>query len=83
MARAGAAHDDYTVSPVVRQTLLHWGYELTRRDADAYARSSLRAGVLALTAQPIVSGSDDSDADEKPAVGAGTKHGLKRARHGT
>jgi hypothetical protein len=30
--REGKAHDDASVSPVVRQTLLHWAYELT--DAD-------------------------------------------------
>jgi len=32
---AGAAHDDVSVSPVVRQTLLHWGYELSERDLAA------------------------------------------------
>ena len=25
-------YDDYTVSPVIRQVLLHWGYELTPED---------------------------------------------------
>jgi len=25
-------YNDYTVSPSIRQTLLHWGYELIRRD---------------------------------------------------
>ena len=35
---AKAAFDDAAVSPVVRQTLLHWGYELTQADADAYCR---------------------------------------------
>jgi len=25
-------YDDYTVSPVIRQVLLHWGYELTSKD---------------------------------------------------
>ena len=29
---AGKRFDDATVSPVIRQTLLHWGYELTERD---------------------------------------------------
>ena len=24
--------DDYSISPKVRQTLLHWGYELTEKD---------------------------------------------------
>ena len=30
--REGKAHDDVSVSPVVRQTLLHWAYELTHAD---------------------------------------------------
>jgi len=30
--------DDPAVSPVVRQTLLHWAYELTREDYDAQAK---------------------------------------------
>ena len=30
--------DDYTISPVIRQTLLHWGYELTEKDFAAYKK---------------------------------------------
>jgi len=30
--RGGFAYDNFAVSPVVRQTLLHWGYELTESD---------------------------------------------------
>ena len=41
--RAGAAFDDPTISPVVRQTLLHWAYELTPDDFSAYAKK-VRAG---------------------------------------
>mmetsp|Transcript_5217 Transcript_5217/g.10168 ORF Transcript_5217/g.10168 Transcript_5217/m.10168 type:complete len:137 (-) Transcript_5217:318-728(-) len=37
-ARQGKPFDDYTVSPVVRQALLHWGYHLTERDANAYVK---------------------------------------------
>ena len=25
-------YDDYSISPVIRQSLLHWGYELTKKD---------------------------------------------------
>ena len=28
----GTKFDDYTISPKVRQTLLHWGYELVESD---------------------------------------------------
>jgi hypothetical protein len=30
--RAGTTYNDFKVSPVVRQTLLHWAYELTEHD---------------------------------------------------
>ena len=28
----GSKFDDYSVSPKIRQILLHWGYELTEKD---------------------------------------------------
>ena len=30
--KANTKYDDYTISPVIRQSLLHWGYELTEID---------------------------------------------------
>ena len=29
---AGSKFDDYSISPKIRQTLLHWGYELIEKD---------------------------------------------------
>ena len=29
---AGSKFDDYSISSEIRQILLHWGYELTRKD---------------------------------------------------
>ena len=29
---AGSKYDDYSISPKIRQTLLHWRYELTKKD---------------------------------------------------
>ena len=29
---AGSKFDDYSISPKIRQTILHWGYELTKKD---------------------------------------------------
>ena len=29
---AGSKYDDYSISPKIRQILLHWGYKLTRKD---------------------------------------------------
>ena len=28
----GSKHDDYSISPKIRQTLLHWVYEFTEKD---------------------------------------------------
>ena len=28
----GSKFDDYSISPKIRQILLHWGYELTKKD---------------------------------------------------
>jgi len=38
ISRKGAALDDHTVSPKIRQILLHWAYELTEKDANAYIK---------------------------------------------
>jgi hypothetical protein len=35
---ASKAFDDPSVSPVIRQSLQHWGYALTQADADAYCK---------------------------------------------
>ena len=29
---SGRKFDDYSISPKIRQILLHWGYELTEKD---------------------------------------------------
>ena len=29
---AGSKLDDYSISPKIRQILLHWGYKLTEKD---------------------------------------------------
>ena len=42
VARASKRWDDTAVSPVIRQTLLHWGYELSEADYDAWRREKKR-----------------------------------------
>ena len=37
-ARGGTSFDDERISPVIRQALQHWGYTLTKRDADKYVK---------------------------------------------
>ena len=31
---SGSKYDDYSVSPKIRQILLHWGYELSKKDSE-------------------------------------------------
>mmetsp|Transcript_904 Transcript_904/g.1355 ORF Transcript_904/g.1355 Transcript_904/m.1355 type:complete len:245 (+) Transcript_904:76-810(+) len=38
IGRAGREYDDFSISPVVRQTLQHWGYVLTKEDYENYMR---------------------------------------------
>jgi hypothetical protein len=37
--KEGTTHDDFSISPVIRQVLLHWGYQLTKKDLDDYKKS--------------------------------------------
>ena len=40
---SGKRHDDTSVSPVIRQSLQHWGYELTALDLDAHRKKKAQA----------------------------------------
>lgn len=33
---SNSEYNDYKISPVIRQSLLHWGYELTKKDYNNY-----------------------------------------------
>eukprot|EP00128_Syssomonas_multiformis_P007203 Colp12_sorted_trinity150504_noHs@7288 len=38
IARKRSTYDDVSISPVIRQTLQHWAYQLTQRDFEKYAK---------------------------------------------
>ena len=38
---AGSKFDDYSISPKIRQMLLHWGYELTEKDFCSFKFQSI------------------------------------------
>lgn len=38
IGRSKSTFDDLSISPVIRQTLQHWGYVLTEKDFKAYAK---------------------------------------------
>ena len=37
--KEGSTYNDFSISPVIRQVLLHWGYQLTNKDLIAYKKS--------------------------------------------
>ena len=37
--RKGKQYNDFTISPVIRQTLQHWGYKLTKAHLESYKKS--------------------------------------------
>ena len=39
ISKQGKEFNDYSVSPVIRQVLLHWGYELTKKDYESYKKN--------------------------------------------
>ena len=39
ISKHGKEFNDYSVSPVIRQDLLHWGYELTKKDYESYKKN--------------------------------------------
>ena len=43
--RSNASFDNHAISPVVRQTLQHWGYRLTKEDYEVYAKKMKRKGL--------------------------------------
>jgi hypothetical protein len=91
--REGAAWDDVTVSPVVRQTLLHWAYELTEADFNACKGRVLKRGAAYMRLPPGLqaaprnskrAASDDADEDTTVAAVQQRQHqgdARKRARH--
>ena len=45
---AGSKLDDYSISPKIRQVLLHWGYELTEKDFFCYLEELMYKNELLL-----------------------------------
>lgn len=76
--KAGTAWDDVSASPVTRQTLLHWGYEITQADFDALApaiqkgKSVIYMGVVVAKAEKTHASEDQSSVD--------TKRGIRRSK---
>ena len=74
VAAAGRAFDDASVSPVVRQTLWHWAYDLSQADYEAYAKSlkgGARAPYLKGQPAPAAKAGSSSASSSSSAQGAG------------
>lgn len=37
--KADTTFDDYTISPIIRQSLQHWAYQLTKKDFDKFVKT--------------------------------------------
>ena len=37
--KADTTFDDYTISPIIRQSLQHWAYQLTNEDLNKFVKS--------------------------------------------
>ena len=88
---SGKAHDDATVSPVVRQTLLHWAFELSEADFDkgakrvkthgaTYMPREQLAGVLTGKAATKRKTWDDSEAEEEQSKLSAAEQNDERKR---
>lgn len=74
--RQGKAWDDATASPVKRQTLLHWGYQLSKAEFDRLA-GPIRNGKSVIYMGPVVAASGDQkkkndSTNSKKKAGAST-----------
>ena len=83
--QAQKAYDDASVSPVVRQTLLHWAYELCAADFDVGAKRVAKRGATYVPraslglAKNTPAGSEDAAEQEREAVAAAAKAKAARA----
>ena len=74
VAASGKSFDDASVSPVVRQTLFHWGYLLTEDDCVSFVKK-LKKGS---TAPYIAGGKVDILGDGSTAGGGGAARKRRR-----
>ncbi|KAL3925464.1 MAG: hypothetical protein SGPRY_003638 [Prymnesium sp.] len=83
--REGKNYDDPSVSPVVRQTLLHWAYQLTPTDFQSAARRVKARGAYGIPAEQLLGITNPSkrkhttQAAQPPKPGAPRKHSYSRA----
>ena len=83
--RDGKSYDDASVSPVVRQTLQHWGYRLTRAHFDAGSARVKAKGAAYLPRsqlqhvldKPKKRGGDAPDADEARKAPSGAEEARR------
>mmetsp|Transcript_32296 Transcript_32296/g.70979 ORF Transcript_32296/g.70979 Transcript_32296/m.70979 type:complete len:288 (+) Transcript_32296:161-1024(+) len=76
--KSGKAWDDYTASPVTRQTLLHWGYELTEEEFDRLA-GPIRKGKSIVYLGKVANSEDQTDPAKDANTHAGTNRSTRRS----
>ncbi len=78
--QARADHDDASVSPVVRQTLLHWAYELCAADFDTGTKRVAKRGATYVPRASLGLAKAERSADEADEVKAASAKEQKAAR---
>lgn len=84
--RSGKAYNDHGVSPVVRQTLLHWAYELTEKHFEEYKAQLIHGKATTFIpshTMAYIVRRDESESVSPTSLGAGqgaaTTEGSSRA----
>ena len=78
---SGKSYDDASVSPVVRQTLLHWAYELSAADFESGTKRVSKNGA-AYVSTALTKPLGNVKAEVKAEVKAGVKEEVKAQRDG-
>ena len=78
--KEGAAFDDKSVSPVVRQTLQHWAYTLTQADFMPYAKKVRAGASTSFVGKVVKTAGGDAGADAGAAVAGDGPRKRKRGQ---
>ena len=63
---AGSKYDDYSISPKIRQILLHWGFELAKKHFfDELSNQCIKMNYYWFSRQEILQKAKEKDSKEK------------------
>ncbi len=77
---AKTSYDDPTVSPVVRQTLQHWGYALSEADYKAQSRRIAKGAGVSFISTPQLASAAAEAVKERGEAKKAKKQDKKKAK---